>query len=329
MADLVLVLTHFLPPAEAGSDSERPRLPLLEMLLARSRRAQFDGDWRAWLAACAAPRELGQFSLAAIAGACFRGSGIPKPESTGYWLATPVYFFAGLDSVHLHPAGLVSLSSAEQHALVTDFARVFADSPWRLEAIGQRELLLSGPPLQASGADPARFLGDDPSAGLPRGADAAALRRLGSEIEMWLYEHPINQARVAHDELPATGLWLWGGEPPVLPTGVTRLNHPQLYGADIYADSLWQLQGRQALALSRASQAIQAVPMALPCDSVVLLTDGLQELEQHWLPGALRAVRQRRLSVLWLMAGRHLFQASALPLLRFWRRRAPWWETLA
>jgi hypothetical protein len=240
-----------------------------------------------------------------------------------------VYWFAGLDSVHLHPAGLVWLSAEEQHALVTDFGRVFADSPWRLEAIGHRELLLSGPPLEASGADPARFLGDDPSAGLPQGADAGTLRRLGSEIEMWLYEHPINQARATRGDLPVTGLWLWGGEPPALPLSTTRLNHPELYGADIYAESLWQLQGRQALALSQASQAIQAMPMSLSSDSVVLLTNGLQELEQHWLPGALRATRQRRLTRLSLVAGTHLFQTSALRLLQYWRARSPWWETLA
>ena len=334
MTELVLVLTDFLPPEEepsAGlsSGSSRARLPLLETLLSRSSCTALGSDWRGWLAASAAPAELAAFSLAAIAGASFRGAGVPKPESTGYWLATPVHLFAGLDSVHLHPAGLLSLTTEEQASLVSDFRRVFADSHWRLEAIGHRELLLSGPPFQASGADPAQSLGDDPSAGLPRGVDAGALRRLGSETEMWLYEHPVNQARTSRHELPVTALWLWGGQPPVLPAGASSLVHPQLFGTDIYAQSLWQLQGRSTLALSAASQAIQARPVSLPCDSVVLLSDGLQELEQHWLPGALGALRQRQLSALQLILGERLFRVSLLQLLRVWRARIPWWEAPA
>jgi hypothetical protein len=326
---LALVLTHFAPPEGDATSQQLPRLPLLERLLSCSARCALATDWRGWLAACAAPSELAAFSLAAIADASFRGRPIPAPEGTAHWLATPVHMFAGLDSVHLHPCGLLSLNSEEQQMLVGDFARVFSDSPWRLESIGHRELLLSGPRLQASAADPASLLGDDPSAGLPRGTDGAALRRLGSEIEMWLHEHAINQARLARQQLPVTALWLWGGQPPIVPAGVGRLATPQLYGEDIYAESLWRLQGRQALALSAASQAIQAVPVSLSSDSVVLLTNGLQQLEQHWLPGALGALRQRRLSALRLIAGTHLFSLSALQLLRFWRRSLPWWETLA
>jgi hypothetical protein len=51
-------------------------------------------------------------------------------------------------------------------------------------------------------------------------------------------------------------------------------------------------------------------------------------LEQHWLPGAVKALRQRRLSGLHLIAGTHLFSLSALRALQFWRRPVPWWEAL-
>jgi hypothetical protein len=39
---------------------------------------------------------------------------------------------------------------------------------------------------------------------------STALRRLGAEIEMWLHDHPINDARRRRGELPVTSLWLWG-----------------------------------------------------------------------------------------------------------------------
>jgi hypothetical protein len=329
VTELVFALTNFSAPEPDRVNTQWPRLPLLETLLSRSNDFRLGTDWRGWLAASCAPAELAAFSLAAIAGAAFRGSATPSPQSTGCWLATPVHLFAGLDSVHLHPSGLLSLTGEEQQILVSDFTRVFADSPWRLQSIGRRELLLVGPQLQADAADPATLLGDDPSAGLPRGAGARALRQLGSEIEMWLHEHAVNRARESRRELPVTGLWLWGAQPPTLPQARSALTRAQLFGEDAYAQSLWRLQGRQGLPLSAALTAIQTVPMSLPSDSVVLLTDGLQELEQHWLPGALRALRQRRLSLVRLIVGARSFSVSPMQLLRFWRERRPWWQVLA
>ena len=261
----------------------------------------------------------------------------PRPGQV--WLATPVHYFAGLDSVHLHPAGLLRLDHAEQQRLVADFARVFAGSPWELRALGQRELLLSGPGIEASAADPAYFAGSDPTPGLPRGEGAGTLRRLGAEMEMWLYEHPLNRERAGRGELPVTTFWLWGADPiAIAPAAVlaaaAAAPRAQLYGRDTYAEALWRLQGGTARALPAAFDAALLEPCA---DSVFLypllrpegLTAAFLQLEQHWLPGAVRAVRQRRASVLRLLIGQRLYSLRWLELARFWRRRCPWWETLA
>jgi hypothetical protein len=251
-----------------------------------------------------------------------------------------VHYFAGLDSVHLHPAGLLRLGRDEQEQLITEFARIFADSPWRLHGLGQRELLLSGPVIAASGADPALFAGSDPFAGLPRGTGAGTLRALGAEMEMWLYEHPFNLERGRRGELPVTTLWLWGAEATLaepLPSSAAadgRDRPPaRLYGDDTYAEALWRLQGDTAQALPAAFDPARISPHA---DSIFLhsllqpdgLTAALARLEQHWLPGALRAVRQRRVSVLRLVIGARSYALRWLDLGRFWRARAPWWESL-
>ena len=215
---------------------------------------------------------------------------------------------------------------------------VFAGSPWALRSIGQRELLLSGPTLAASGADPARFAGSDPSAGLPRGEGAAALRGLGAEMEMWLYEHPLNLERHSRGELPVTTLWLWGGEAncgvPLPERARTRAQPAQLYGRDSYAEALWRLQGREARALPGS---FDAAPIAADADAIFLysllqpagLTATLLQFEQHWLAAALRALRHRRVSLLRLVIGRRSYSLGWLDLARFWRARAPWWETLS
>jgi len=328
VTELVFVVTDFSPPESGGADSGRPRMPLLELLLARANQATLDSDWRAWFAARAAPAALCEFSLAAIVRAAFSGANT-KPESTGYWLATPVHLFAGLDSVHVHPAGLLDLAPSEQEALVNDFARVFFDSPWRLESLDRRELLLAGPHVDADGADPSLYKGADPSPGLPSGPAIGTLRRLGSEIEMWLFEHAINRARAARGELPVTALWLWGAKAPQRPAApLAALVNPVLYGHDAYAEALCRLQNRVTSGLSDALELIHATPMQLTSDTVVLV-EGIAELEQRWLPAVMQALRLRRVSTVRLVVGRRLFSVSKLNLMRWWRASAPWWELLA
>jgi hypothetical protein len=337
VAELVFILSDFFSAVPQDAGAGLPRLPLLETVLARARVTPLAPDWRGWLAArsaSAAGRSLTPSATAAAAWPAAATQATPGQV----WLATPVHYFAGLDSVHLHPAGLLQLDHGEQQRLVDDFARVFAGSAWVLRTLGQRELLLSGPAIEASGADPAYFAGSDPTPGLPRGEGAGTLRRLGAEMEMWLYEHPLNIERAGRRELPVTTLWLWGAGPisTATTTAAATVTAPgaRLYGSDTFAEALWRLQGGTARALPAAFDAALLAPHA---DSVFLypllrpegLTAALLQLEQYWLPGALRAVRQRRASVLRLLVGQRLYSVHWLDLSRLWRRRRPWWETLA
>jgi hypothetical protein len=350
VAELVFVLTDFFSAAGAeGRDQDAgaglQRLPLLETLLARSRVTALAADWRGWLAARSGNASCRLSTPAATVAAAYGAGPSPGQVPGQVWLATPVHYFAGLDTVHLHPAGLLRLDNEAQQRLTADFAHVFADSPWQLRSFGQRELLLVGPAITASGADPAYFAGRDPSPGLPRGEGAATLRRLGSEMEMWLYEHPLNLERGHRGELPVTTLWLWGAEatvpaaPPVsapaaalVPSAPAAAAH--LYGSDTYAEALWRLQGGVAAALPAAFDAGLIAP---PADSVFLypllqpqgLRAAFEQFEQRWLPAALRAVSARRVAVLRLVVGARVYSWGWLEQARFWRVRTPWWETLA
>ena len=56
----------------------------------------------------------------------------------------------------------------------------------------------------------------------PTAARAAPLQRLQSEMQMLLYTHPVNERRLAHNELPVNSFWVSGAgilptEVPVLP----------------------------------------------------------------------------------------------------------------
>ena len=351
MRELVVILPDFFSissdarSAAAAGAVVLPRLPQLEGLLARATRAALP-DWRAWLRERVAGPAL---SPAATVAAAW---GLPVDAARQYWLATPVHLFAGLDSVRLHPQGLLRLSDAEQQRLVNEFAAVFADSPWRLLARDRRELLLVGPVLTASGADPARLLGTDPSAGLPQGAGAATLKRLGSEIELWLHEHPLNLERVRQGELPVTTLWLWGSASGGAPAGAapgphgthgthgthrTHSSLPRLAGEDTYAQALWQLCGAPEQATPEPAVALTpAAALSEPRGAVMLmraceppgLPATLEHLERRWGSALRAALAARRLSALYLLTGTHVHALPWWALARFWRARRPWWELL-
>jgi hypothetical protein len=325
----------------ADSQSQLPRLPVLEAWLAGAQVEPVPGGWRAWLLAQHAPG-LAQAPLApvaalALADAAMSGGGAQGAPVAHAWLATPVHFVAGLDAVRLHPAGLLALEAAEQQALAGDFDRVFAGSGWRLLPSGRRELLLEGPASAGvQSGDPARWLGADPAAGLPSGPGAGPLRRLGAELEMWLYEHPVNRARIARGLLPVSALWLWGGGAPLAASATAMPGLPRLHGADLLLDALARQGGQQ-----RPQQPAGIAGLPEPAgsqDQFVLLGAGttpdlatLQALERDWLAPAWAQWRAGRWQSLSLACGTHAFHARAGGLGGLWRKLrapAPWWQVL-
>jgi hypothetical protein len=339
-SELILVLRDFSATGGAPPrDASLPRLPALETLLARAQRAPLQYGWRDHLRSRFAAASEWALAPAAVAA---RGLDVTAAGADRqHWLATPVHCFAGLDSVQLHPAGLLELPAATQSALAAEFNLVFADSPWRLHPTGKRELLLSGAPLAASAADPAASIGADLRDGLPRGPDAATLRRLGVEIEMWLYEHRINRERQARGELPVSGLWLWGAMSPAAhdsaaPRPARRSpNSERLFGADAFVEALWRLRGSPIAPLPEGFERDAGSADGL---SVVLYPTldvkggqlaAFEQLEQRWLAPALQALRARQLSALSLLAGSFAYRLTRWQLARFWRPRSPWWEALA
>ena len=314
-----------------------PRLSALETLLATAQHRRLDQDWRAELAA-----RFGQGLAAAasparvVARACLPSSVSPA----GCWLATPVHYFAGLDSVHLHPAGLLDLAPEPQRALADDFNRTFGDD-WHLSVAGGRELLLTGPAVAADGDDPARWLGARLERQQAQGVDCARLRRLSVEIEMWLHGHALNCRREAEHTLPVSGLWAWGSAPLAAGSGAggteTRSPAPVvLYGSDTFAAALWRLCDGVAAALPTDFASCRGWPAAERAQVVLYPTAGrenaggaLRDFERSWLAPALVALRSGKLASIELLAGGHAFRLRRLGLARFWRPRARWQEALA
>lgn len=184
------------------------RAPLLERLIARADGATHSGDWRVHAFRLIVP---GEAAIPAVASAA---QAPDAHRSAGSWvcMATPVHLLAGMSSVGMAADGVLEIDAAEADALTGDFNRVFGGKGGlRLER-GRDALLLArfDAPLRVTMSDPAEALGRDIWAYLPRGEDAARVRGLTSEIEMWLFDHAVNRKRREDARAEVSSLWLWG-----------------------------------------------------------------------------------------------------------------------
>jgi hypothetical protein len=184
--------------------------PLLERLLARAAAPVPVTDWRVDAIRSQAltiePFAAGPLALSAALG-----------QVDGAWacIATPVHYTAEMSNVRLARDGILRLDAERAAALALDFNRVWRDSGICMKVGRFGDLFcIFDRPLEVATQDPERVLDRHIEGFLAQGADAPRLRRLMSEMEMWLFEHPA-MGKPDRGAGPVNGLWLWGG-------GVTR-----------------------------------------------------------------------------------------------------------
>lgn len=322
MSALSLAITDLAVPA---ADTAVPRLAAMERLLARGRRADGPADFRRWAlqrSGLAAPARLPLASV--IAG---------RP---GSWaLATPVNLVAGLERVHLHPAGLPRVADGELQAVAATFNAELGADGTVLEPVAPSLALLSLPrPLEADTHDPAPLAGREAGDWLPAGPDGGWLRRLMTEAQMLLHAHPVNARRSAQGEMPINALWLWGVGGDALPAPSRAL--PTLGSADPFLRSCWTAQGARveaapATAAGWLGQADRG-PSLVTLELSALATSAAEALaaaDMRWFAPLERALAAGDIDALELHICGRCVSCSRRDRLRFWRRVMPWSEALA
>jgi hypothetical protein len=329
MRRLTLILSDLYLPAESAGGSV-PRtydLPALDWLL-RMADVQRIGDWRDWLRSLAGGPDA-DLRLGTIASRVTRADATSDEWRADAWIATPVHLEARLDHARLVDGGLLRIDDVERLRWCEEFGRVFGPS-YTLRPGGDRAFLLSGiAPVAVHTVDPARLLGAEIGPALP-GAEAPELRRLWTEIEMWLHGSELNDARQRSGKRRITALWLWGNEPG--PRGGNR-GDPADYdfqGGDPFIGGLAGHTGTDATADSFSVLRVlrnHAVVEFAP------LTGGQQEtlpaLETRWFAPARAALEEGRLEYVQVVANDRLFTVRPRARLKFWRRRRGWLESLA
>jgi hypothetical protein len=289
-------------------DTSRRRVPLLEQLIARADDWEPVADWRAEAFRVIAPHGACMPAVAAAALCADRGA----VDAAWVCAATPVHYMAEMTSVRLGADGMLSLTPAWAETLAADFNRVWKGSGIRMLAARSAQLFcIFDRDMQVVTRDPEDVLGRHIEEFLPSGEDAAPLRQLISETEMWLFEHEANRARTALGLPAINGLWFWGGGAPLA-------SLPNLQGWAAGEDLFFN-----ALSVPRDEKFHSGV-VAAGC---VPGSDQWHAVESRWLHPAIDELRARRISRLQICAAHRCFTVTARGLRRFWRRRKPWWES--
>ena len=326
MRRLTLILSDLYLPEEAGRGVSPPpthELPHLEWLLRFADSPEYIGDWRRWLIERTSPGFQGQ-SIAGIS------ASFPVDDrNVAICFATPVALKARLDHIRLLDRGLLHLDVAERASACEEFARIFGPT-YQLRDGGERTFYLSGLPEKlVRTVDPARLLGNEIGPAFP-GRDAAELRRLWTEIEMWLHGAAFNAARERAGKRRISALWMWGAEPIAAGLVEPGLAAGAYLGGDPLVEALSRMRGGSG---GRA----QTVPMRLGdidpalADVVAefaVLTgaahENLPALDARWFQPARVALETGDIRQVDIVANDRRFRIGARPQWKVWRRRQHW-----
>lgn len=315
-----------LPPAS---------LPALELLLARGRRTHPPaGDLENWLARAFGLAGHSRERVSVPAGALTALAYGLDPGAAIWLRADPVHLRAERDCVLLVPNQAFTVSAAEAQALSSALAPLLAGKfelhavrpdQWCLRIDGQESIEINAQsPISLAGAD------IDPH--LP----PKSWHPLLTEIQMALYDDPVNTARERRGDPVINSLWLWGaGRLPAAASGPWQT----LSANDAVATGLAHSAGIRHRApgggaaewLARAAgdgrhllvlDELRGAHALADLDALALQ---LQALEEKWFAPLLAALKAGRIGMVTI----HVPEAAASfetvrgDLNRFWRRRRP------
>lgn len=337
---LTLVVSGLLDIAPTLLAPTDTMVPAFERLLAAAETPVADTDGSAAIV-CSALGASKQRDWP-IAPLLARASG--QDADTKYWLcADPATLEAGRDDVRLR--GIVwDLNDAETASLLATLNAHFAADGLRFVAPTANCWLIACSRVQAVGTRaPDSALGKPLFAYVPSGPEAAQWQRWQSEIQMLLFEHPVNAAREAAGRAVANGVWLWGGGEPV--KTLARRHIAALFADDWRARELARGAGIPGEATPVSLDALRSHTTLTPAlvrleapivgdDSTSQLAHWLTMLEQQWIKPAAGAFHVGTVSELdVVLTGRAKtlrYKARRLTLarrLRIWRA-APRLSTL-
>jgi len=135
----------------------------------------------------------------------------PQADQQGILRADPAYQQIDMNNATLGNPAELSLTHSECTELQQTLNSHFAEDGIRIEFVDTSRWYCHFDKLPEITTIPiSAAIGRDVAECRPTGADARAWRSKLAEIEMLLFEHPVNTARQERGQLPVNTLWLWG-----------------------------------------------------------------------------------------------------------------------
>jgi len=354
--ELVIVLSDLYVSQESPDRDLPPgvALPGLQRVIRFAAYSSIPRGWRAWLSRWLTGSDGDPPATTAAAGVAqslHHADGTPPaaralaaPAPATALIATPLNLVAGMTSIHLDRRSMLRLTPTDQAALAADFQRVFHDSGFQLQPLDAGDFLMLAPSMSVGDtSEPARLMGASMADSRGAGAANQSLLRLGAEIEMWLHDHAVNDARRRRGEQPLTALWLWGAGPvpPAANVGAPASNAgpPQsdiAFGRDSYVQGLWAT-ARSAKVLSLPQQLVdvfgyphaQRAVLVIEIGSMLqsnptwTFFDALEHIDRAFITPAIDGLNRARCERLVVLANDREWTLRARDRLKFWRRTPP------
>ncbi len=230
----------FIEPLQ-GDEYRDLRTPALETLLCRADIRPIDSDsYDEWLC-----RSFGIENMP-VAPITLKADGHDPGKL--YWLrADPVHLRIQRDEMFLFDAQAAPLDQTEANALCATLNQHFQEDGLQFIAPAPDRWYVkldSEPALTTATLDQA--CGSSIDALMPSGTESALWRQRMNEVQMLLFEHPVNVARESRRELPINSVWFWGGG--FMPQNI-RSEFTHIISDDIFARGLAQAAQIDAQAL--------------------------------------------------------------------------------
>jgi hypothetical protein len=230
--------------------------------------------------------------------------------------AEPIHFAAGMTSIDaLTLKGAARLSQDDRAQLAATIGDHLRASGLEWEA--SRWLIGFPQALDVQTREP--NLAADLENALPTGADAKSVRRLMTELQMVLHEHPVNVRRERAGLPAANAVWLWGGGSVMgAMRGVT--SSVRIFANDPFSVGLSHLLGAQPRTPQDPAQVLNETNN----DGIVVLDLNEQtDVLTAWLQPLQVALTKGRLRELIVAIDEWTIELTRVSSWRFWRRDIP------
>ncbi|RZI83395.1 MAG: hypothetical protein EOP38_12705 [Rubrivivax sp.] len=156
-----------------------------------------------------------------------QAEGLPT-GGRAWGVLNPCHWLMGRETLTLIDPDELRLTEADSRPLLEVLRPWFEEEGWTLVYATPTRWYAAHPSLAGlPTASIDRVIGRNPDVWMPDHPQARLIRRLQNEVQMLMYEHPLNEQRAAAGLLTVNSFWLSGcGQLPGQPSGETRATPP-------------------------------------------------------------------------------------------------------